>query len=561
MKNLKSLIAKIVLIVAIALAAVFLVVTVIVSNIIEDEVLEQWKTKDYRLVQTYVDLLLAQECNTVEEYQQFVDKINEDITLNYALFIENKDGKATAVAHSNPDRVGIILEDEGSIAASKDGKPYVGYFTDEVTGNLTLDVLEPVYSESGELMGALNLGIPVDPATMNSILQSSQTRVLMTAVACSIFLLIILSIFISLLVVKPIKVIADNISRMAKYDLTEDSTGIIKKYCKRSDEIGEISVDFEAMRTSIIKLVEEITTVINELSNQSESLSSVSEYVAQMGNQLSVTVNEVANGATNQAMETAEGQEQVAQLSRLIEIVEENMQVLNEATKDVNQIKDKGVEALEKVVVSTEKSSSNSARVHQVIMETSQQTEKIKEASVQIRDIAEQTNLLALNASIEAARAGEAGRGFAVVATEIGNLANGTNEMTVKIEEIIKDLVSKMEMAVSVIDEMQNGAKEQAECVSDTRDKFNLISDNIQNMELRCKELDDSTNKMEASKNVIVEIVSNLSAISQENAACMEEAAASVEEQAKSIDTVSDSSHHVSNLAEKLSEEIHYFKI
>ena len=561
MKNLKSLIAKIVLIVAIALAAVFLVVTVIVSNIIEDEVLEQWKTKDYRLVQTYVDLLLAQECNTVEEYQQFVDKINEDITLNYALFIENKDGKATAVAHSNPDRVGIILEDEGSIAASKDGKPYVGYFTDEVTGNLTLDVLEPVYSESGELMGALNLGIPVDPATMNSILQSSQTRVLMTAVACSIFLLIILSIFISLLVVKPIKVIADNISRMAKYDLTEDSTGIIKKYCKRSDEIGEISVDFEAMRTSIIKLVEEITTVINELSNQSESLSSVSEYVAQMGNQLSVTVNEVANGATNQAMETAEGQEQVAQLSKLIEIVEENMQVLNEATKDVNQIKDKGVEALEKVVVSTEKSSSNSARVHQVIMETSQQTEKIKEASVQIRDIAEQTNLLALNASIEAARAGEAGRGFAVVATEIGNLANGTNEMTVKIEEIINDLVSKMELAVSVIDEMQNGAKEQAECVSDTRDKFNLISDNIQNMELRCKELEDSTDKMEASKNVIVEIVSNLSAISQENAACMEEAAASVEEQAKCIDTVSDSSHHVSNLAEKLSEEIHYFKI
>ena len=561
MKNLKGLIAKIVLIVAIALAAVFLVVTVIVSNIIEDEVLEQWKTKDYRLVQTYVDLLLAQECDTVEEYQQFVDKINEDITLIYALFIENKYGKATAVAHSNPDRVGIILEDEGSIAASKDGKPYVGYFTDEVTGNLTLDVLEPVYSESGELMGALNLGIPVDPATMNSILQSSQTRVLMTAVACSIFLLIILSIFISLLVVKPIKVIADNISRMAKYDLTEDSTGIIKKYCKRSDEIGEISVDFEAMRTSIIKLVEEITTVINELSNQSESLSSVSEYVAQMENQLSVTVNEVANGATNQAMETAEGQEQVAQLSRLIEIVEENMQVLNEATKDVNQIKDKGVEALEKVVVSTEKSSSNSARVHQVIMETSQQTEKIKEASVQIRDIAEQTNLLALNASIEAARAGEAGRGFAVVATEIGNLANGTNEMTVKIEEIIKDLVSKMEMAVSVIDEMQNGAKEQAECVSDTRDKFNLISDNIQNMELRCKELEDSTDKMEASKNVIVEIVSNLSAISQENAACMEEAAASVEEQAKSIDTVSDSSHHVSNLAEKLSEEIHYFKI
>ncbi len=55
-----------------------------------------------------------------------------------------------------------------------------------------------------------------------------------------------------------------------------------------------------------------------------------------------------------------------------------------------------------------------------------------------ISDISSSTNLLALNASIEAARAGEAGKGFAVVATEVGNLANSTQESLRVVESVIE---------------------------------------------------------------------------------------------------------------------------
>lgn len=454
---------KIILLVLAALLITFAAINLIVSNIIEEEVLEQWMSKDSKLVEAYADLLKARECDTVGEYQDFIDYINGENSLNYALFIQNLNGTVTAVAHSNPDRIGLVLEDEGSIAAARDGVPYVGYYTDAVSGGLTLDVL---------------------------------------------------TLVIYLFVIKPIKILGDNISRMANYDLSADKTGVIEKYCRHKDEIGMISNDFEAMRKSIIKLVEQIASVVQELSGQAESLSDVSEKVADTSNQLSQTVNEVANGATSQAQETAEGQTQVSDLGELIELVRENMNILYEATNAVSGLKDQELNALQVVVSNTDDSNSASARVHEVIMETNQQTNRIKEASAQISEIAGQTNLLALNASIEAARAGDAGRGFAVVATEIGNLAGGTNALTSKIEEIIRDLTQKMELAVSVIGRMQESAKIQAESVADTEKKFNLIAQNIQDMELRCKKLDESAREMEDSKNVIIGVVNNLSAIS-----------------------------------------------
>lgn len=555
-----SLIVRIVAIVFALLVVTFVIINVFSVKIVEQEVLNQIQEDNAKLVEVYAQLMQAEGCETTEAYQAFIDEINTENSLNYALFIQDLDGVVTAVAHSNPDRIGLVLEDAGSIAAARNGESYVGYYTDAVSGGLTLDILTPVF-ENGSLKGALNLGLPIDADTMNAMISDAAAKLSAVAVIFTIFLLLVLSIVIYVFVIKPISLLCVGIEKLADYDLTKSSDGKLERMVRRKDEIGVISNGFEKMRESIIQLVLEIKTVTKELGNQSDALSEVSESVAEMGNQLSVSVSEVANGATNQAQETLQGQEEVTKLSVLLEDLQNSMEQLNDATREVENHKEAGISSLETVVANTQKNSSSTQEVQAVILETSRQTDRIKEASAQIRNISAQTNLLALNASIEAARAGDAGKGFAVVATEIGNLAGNTNTLTAQIEDIVQDLVKKMELTVKTIQDMQNSVNEQSASVNDTREKFNGIANNLKNMEEKCSCLGDAAKKIGDSRNVIVEMIGDLSAISQENAACMEEAAASVSEEAKSIEQVSESSRQVAALADKLTAEISRFKL
>lgn len=272
-------------------------------------------------------------------------------------------------------------------------------------------------------------------------------------------------------------------------------------------------------------------------------------------------MEDIANGATAQADEIMEGDRQIMGVSQMIQMLQENMEVMGNAAGEMVVLKDSSLKALQDVVDNSRKNMDHSHRVHEVIVDTSEQTKNIQAASTKIREIADETNMLALNASIEAARAGEAGKGFAVVASEIGSLASATNDLTTTIETIIQDLVTKMEMTVEMIASMENAIADGASSIEETEAQFGKMADHLQSMQSICNDLEESASQMEESRGSIVSMIENLSAISQQNAASVEEVAAAVEEQTKSIENVSVTSRQVAENADQLTAQVDQFTV
>ena len=111
---------------------------------------------------------------------------------------------------------------------------------------------------------------------------------------------------------------------------------------------------------------------------------------------------------------------------------------------------------------------------------TEKLTEAVQEIGVTlnlINEISSSTNLLALNAAIEAARAGEAGKGFAVVATEVGNLANNTQESLKDVQTVIERVQQNVVDITAQVEENSAKLRKQNEYFANVFDGMKDMTD------------------------------------------------------------------------------------
>ena len=192
---------------------------------------------------------------------------------------------------------------------------------------------------------------------------------------------------------------------------------------------------------------------------------------------------------------------------------------------------------------------------------TNQSAKKIGQATQLIAAIAEETNLLSLNASIEAARAGEQGRGFAVVASQIQKLAEQSTEAVKEIDGIIHTLTADSEKAVETMDQVRDIIEKQNDHMYQTGEAFAQIKDGVDESIAGINVIADRTRDLDQTRTNVIDSVSSLTAIAEENAAATEETSASMVEISSIVTGISDQANALHEVAQRMDEKMSVFRL
>ncbi len=287
---------------------------------------------------------------------------------------------------------------------------------------------------------------------------SAQSITLMTGLSLiAVVIGVLLALFVSRSIVRPIRNAVVIAKRMSKGDLRFDEKIVGK------DEVSELSAAFSMMSHELSALISTICGSAMQVQDSSQSLDNSVEQMANVAGTQLKAVSSIADTVSHFSAQSAQAAQTTSQAREQAENAKQlaatGQQLIAQATKDFDVI-------------------SNS------IESSAQSVDTLKERSVAVRhlvttvrEIAEQTNLLALNAAIEAARAGETGRGFSVVADEVRNLASRTETATSEINTVIDAMEQETETSVQRISNGRNELEAGILLIGEMVEPLNALND------------------------------------------------------------------------------------
>lgn len=327
------------------------------------------------------------------------------------------------------------------------------------------------------------------------------------------------------------------------------------------EEMGMLSGSFNSMIINIRDLVNNVEGSAGEVASTSMKLAEISEQASQGVQEIAGAMDQVAQSVSEQARDVEIVATKTSELGSSIEetnlLVNEVFTISNSTTEESYT----GLEIINDLYKKTENSLNKVSSINGVIGGINEYASNAESITVLIDDIATQTNLLALNASIEAARAGEAGRGFAVVADEIRKLAEQTANATEEIKSLIVNIQKQSKQAVTSMTEVNDIQAQQNAAINQTGEVFNTISNSLRTLLVKMEDVKNHGDRMNVNKDEIIDAVSNISAITQQTSASAEEVAASTAEQLTAIGDMSEMSKETEAFSEALYEEVKKFKI
>ena len=381
------------------------------------------------------------------------------------------------------ERTRFLVVRMGFLALTKAGK------NDEARAYLLAELRPVQIAYFNELDKLIDYqGQLMQQASQAAAQQAQSTRVIVVVLALAAALMAALVAWLATRsITGPLADAVAVARRVAAGDLTSDIT------VRSQDETGQLLQALKDMNTSL-------QDIVGQVRSGTDTIATASSEIASGNLDLSARTEQQA-GALE---ETASSMEE---LTSTVKQNADNARQANVLAQSASDTAQRGGQVVHEVVGTMASINASSKKIVDIIGV--------------IDGIAFQTNILALNAAVEAARAGEQGRGFAVVASEVRTLAQRSASAAKEIKLLIDDSVSKIAVGNALAD--QAGAT-MADVVASVQRVTDIMG-----------EISSASHEQESGIAQINQAVSEMDAVTQQNAALVEQAAAaagSLQEQA-----------------------------
>jgi methyl-accepting chemotaxis protein len=322
-----------------------------------------------------------------------------------------------------------------------------------------------------------------------------------------------LALFLANFTANNLRVMYDNITRVAHGDLT----GLPQ--AETTDEFGHSPESLGHMITSLRQLIGEVSHGIDGVASGSTQLSASAEEMSATTDHIARNAGHFRSGAERMAAAMTELSASIDEVSRGAQNSLAQLEAALDATHQGNTAGEATQDAMDGIT---------------------QTTGRIAQAIGVIQEIANQTNLLSLNAAIEAAKAGEQGKGFAVVAEEVRKLAERSG-------------TSAKEIAQHNI-EARNSVARGGEMVATTVDLLHKIRSSLDQFSQQTKESVAATSEQSAAGAEVAKQV-------EDNVNDASAIASATSQMSSTTSEVSRTATELASLATTLQTQIQKFKL